>query len=320
MSELLKEAENVKTVAEHQPQPGGVPPLPEDEGKWYEVSRVSDRWDTLRQGQLGFLLESRLALVGLAIVLFWIVAALAADLYTPYDPNEIVGPLNRPPSAEFIMGTDHIGRDVFSRMMYGSRPILLLAPIAVAGAMLVGVTLGLASGYFGGIVDEVIMRITDAFMAFPTLLLYMIIIAAVGPSRLNVVLAITIGGAPGVARIVRSLVLDIRNREYVQAARLRGESSFYIMYREILPNTISPLIVDACLRVGYATFAIGTLGFLGLGLPPPDPDWGRMVAEGRIWIMTAPWIVLFPSLAITSLIVGLNMIADGLQEEIGRYR
>ena len=138
------------------------------------------------------------------------------------------------------------------------------------------------------------MRLLDAAMAFPTLLLYLVIIAALGPSKVNVVLAITIAGFPGVARLVRSMVLDVKNREFVAAARLRGESTSYILFREIMPNCMGPVFIDACLRVGYAAFAIGTLGFLGLGLPPPDPDWGKMVADGRVWIITAPWMVLVP--------------------------
>jgi len=281
---------------------------------------LSGRWRELTRGRLGFLFSSQIALIGLAVVLAWIVVAIVAPLIAPYPPNEGVGPINQPPSAQYLCGTDDLGRDVLSRLIYGSRPILILAPLSVLLSMVVGITLGLAGGYLGGVVDEVLMRVVDATMAFPTLLLYMIIIAAVGPSSLNVVLAITIGGAPGIARVVRSLALDLRSREYVQAARLRGESGLYIMFVEILPNCLGPVIVDGCLRVGYAAFAIGTLGFLGLGLPPPDPDWGRMVAEGRKWIMSAPWIVLFPSLAVTSLVVALNMVADGLQEELGRYR
>jgi len=276
------------------------------------------RWQAIRMGRLAFLFESWTAAIGLSVVIFWIVVAIAAPLIAPYGPNEVVGKLNQPPSSEYLMGTDHLGRDVFSRLLFGSRPILVLAPFSVACAMAVGITLGLTAGFFGGLVDEVIMRVLDAVMAFPTLLLYMIIIAAIGASRINVVLAITIGGVPGVTRILRSLVLEIRNREFVQAARLRGESSLYIMFREILPNCLGPLIVDACLRVGYAAFAIGGLGFLGLGLPPPDPDWGRMVSEGRTWIMTAPWIVIFPSLAISSLVVGLNLFADGINETAQR--
>jgi len=272
----------------------------------------------LRTGRLAFLFESKVTLVGIGIVVFWIVVAIVAPLIAPYAPNENVGKLNQAPSVQHLLGTDNLGRDVLSRLLYGSRPILILAPISVACAMAVGITLGLLSGYLGGMVDEVIMRVLDALMAFPTLLLYMIVIAAVVASSINVIVAITIGGTPGVARIVRGMVLDVRDREFVHAARLRGESRWYIMFGEILPNCLGPLIVDACLRIGYAAFAIGTLGFLGLGLPPPNPDWGRMVAEGRSWIVTAPWGVLFPSMAISSLVVGLNLFADGVKESAAR--
>ncbi len=275
------------------------------------------RVQAARVGSLAVFFESRIALIGFLVFVFWIVVAIAAPTLTPYGPNDMDGMMSEPPSAEHWMGTDNLGRDVMSRLVYGSRPILLLAPTAVLLAMAVGITLGLIAGYFGGLVDEVMMRLLDAIMAFPTLLLYMIIIAAVGASAINVLLAITIGGTPGIARIVRSMVLDVRSREFVQAARLRGESAAYIMFREILPNCLGPLIVDGCLRVGYAAFAIGALGFLGLGLPPPDPDWGRMVSEGRLWIMTAPWIVIFPALAISSLVVGLNLFADGLNQVAG---
>jgi peptide/nickel transport system permease protein len=273
------------------------------------AGRVEPRFALLRR-----LFENKVTVIGMAVVLFWVVIAIFAPVIAPYDPNATSDALTQGPSLQHIMGTDNLGRDVFSRLVVGSRPILTLAPIAVLCAMLGGITLGLVSGYIGGMVDEVIMRILDAMMAFPTLLLYMVIIAAVGPSRVNVVLAITIGSVPGIARIVRSLVLDVRDREFVQAARLRGESKLYIMFSEILPNCAGPLIVDGCLRIGYAAFAIGTLGFLGLGLPPPDPDWGRMVAQGRTWILTAPWTVIFPSLAISSLVVGLNLFADGIKE------
>jgi len=279
-----------------------------------DMNWICNQWRKLRASRVAFLFESNLALIGLSIVILWIVVAILAPLLAPYAPNDITGESNGAPSMTHPMGTDHLGRDVFSRLLYGSRSILLLAPFSVLCAVMMGITLGLTAGFFGGIVDEVMMRILDAVMAFPVLLLYMIIIAAVGASAINVVIAITIGGTPGITRIVRSLALDVRSRGFVQAARLRGESPLYIMFREILPNCLGPLIVDTCLRVGYATFAIGTLGFLGLGLPPPDPDWGRMVAEGRVWILTAPWIVLFPSLAISSLVVGLNLFADGLSE------
>jgi peptide/nickel transport system permease protein len=291
------------------PHPGAV-----DEKQERVLDRIGARWRELRMGRLGLVLESKTAMIGLVFVVFWIMVAILAPVLAPYPPNDTVGPFNNPPSSQFLMGTDRLGRDILSRLLWGSRPILLLAPFSVLCAMAFGITLGLTAGFFGGRVDEVVMRILDAVMAFPTLLLYMIVIAAVGASEINVVLAITIGGTPGIARIVRSLVLEVRSREFVQAARLRGESSVYIMFREILPNCLGPLVVDGCLRIGYASFAIGALGFLGLGLPPPDPDWGRMVAEGRAWIMTAPWTVIFPSLAISSLVVGLNLFADGLNE------
>jgi peptide/nickel transport system permease protein len=252
------------------------------------------------------------AAVGFWIVIAWIVVSVLAPVLSPYPPNATLGKINEAPSAAHWLGTDQMGRDVLSRLLFGSQPILLLAPLSVLCATFVGITLGLVGGYLGGAIDDILMRLLDATMAFPTLLLYMIIISALGPSRLNVVMAITIGGFPGVARLVRSLVLDVRNREYVHAARLRGESSFHIMFREILPNCLGPVIIDACLRVGYAAFAIGTLGFLGLGLPPPNPDWGRSVAEGRIWMITAPWIAIAPALAISSLVVGLNLFADGV--------
>jgi len=187
--------------------------------------------------------------------------------------------------------------------------------------LVMGSILGLLGGYLGGWIDEVVMRLLDAMMAFPVILLYMIIIAAIGSSAVNIVLAIAIVGTPGIARLVRSLTLDIRTRDYIRAAETRGESAWYIMFHEILPNARGPLIVDAMLRVGYAIFAMGTLGFLGLGLPPPSPDWGSMVAKGRQYIVSgSPWAALWPSVAIASLVVGLNLFADGLREELARYR
>jgi peptide/nickel transport system permease protein len=188
-------------------------------------------------------------------------------------------------------------------------------------ALIFGATLGLIGGYYGGWIDEIIMRLLDAMMAVPIILLYMIIMAALGASAVNVVIAITIVGTPGIARLVRSLTLDIRTREYIRAAETRGENPWHIMFMEILPNARGPIIIDAMLRVGYAIFAMGTLGFLGLGIPPPSPDWGSMVAKGREFILTgSPWAALWPSIAIASLVVGLNLLADGLREESMRYQ
>lgn len=267
------------------------------------------------------ILASKVALVGLGLVSFWILAAIFAPVMTPYDPLEQdIEAINVGPSLEHPLGTDKLGRDLWARLIYGARTILILAPLSVLCALAVGATLGLIGGYFGGWIDELVMRLLDAIMAFPAILLYLIIIFALGPSATNVVIAITIAGAPGIARLVRSLTLDIRTREYIAAAKLRGENPFYIMFVEILPNARGPIIVDAMLRIGYAVFAIGTLGFLGVGLPPPAPDWGSMVAQGRLYIWINPWPVLWPSLAISSLVIGLNLFADGLREETMRYQ
>lgn len=291
-------------------------------------------WQRVR-GRLSVLFTSKIAVIGLVIVLFWILVAIFAPLLTSYTPTaQDYKAQNSGPSTAHFLGTDDLGRDLWARLIYGARVVLVILPVgehfwlpvgtAIWGVMLgllVGVTLGLMGGYLGGWIDEVVMRLLDAMMAFPVILLYMIIIAAVGASATNVVLAIAIVGTPGIARLVRSLALDIRTRDYIRAAELRGENPFYIMFVEILPNARGPIIIDAMLRVGYAIFAMGTLGFLGLGLPPPSPDWGSMVAAGRRYILSgSPWAALWPSLAIASLVVGLNLLADGLREESLRYQ
>jgi peptide/nickel transport system permease protein len=272
-------------------------------------------------GGMKFIWASKTATVGLFLVLFWVFVAIFAPLLTPYTPLEQdwKSP-NIGPSSEHILGTDELGRDLWSRLIYGARVVLVVMPIndslwipggtaiwGVIVALFVGTSLGLVSGYHGGWVDEITMRLLDAMMAVPIILLYMIIMAALGASAINVVLAMTIVGTPGIARLVRSLTLDIRTREYIRAAETRGESHWFIMFTEILPNARGPIIVDAMLRVGYAIFAMGTLGFLGLGIPPPSPDWGSMVAKGREFILAgSPWAALWPSLAIASLVVGLE--------------
>jgi peptide/nickel transport system permease protein len=280
------------------------------------------------------------ALVGLGLVGFWVVVAILADdciiqpacwvqsrdyKATPwlavYSANQSTGKGLSAPGPGHWLGTDRNGRDLWARLAYGSRIILTLAPLGVAVALLIGGVLGLTAGYFGGWVDEIIGRILDAMIAFPQIILYMVIIAALGPSATNIVLAITIAGAPGIARLVRSLTLDIKTRDYVAAAQTRGENPWYIMFVEILPNASGPIVIDAMLRVGYAVFAIGTLGFLGLGLPPPSPDWGSIVNAGRKFIQAGhPWDALWASAATAMLVVGLNLMADGVSEEMQRYR
>jgi peptide/nickel transport system permease protein len=277
------------------------------------------RWRRTWEG-ISIIFRSGVAVVGLVVILFWVFVAILAPLLAPHGPlAQDSSAINQAPSSRYPLGTDNLGRDILSRLIYGSRTILILAPLSVLASVTVGIFLGLLGGYSGGLVDEIVMRILDAIMAFPTILLYLIIISAIGPSALNVVLAITFVGAPGVARLVRSLTLDIRTRDYIRAAETRGENRFYIMFFEILPNARGPIIIDSMLRVGYAIFSIGTLGFLGLGLPPPTPDWGGMISEARKFIWTNPLGVLWPALAISSLVVALNLFADGLREESTRY-
>lgn len=287
------------------------------------------------KSMVGMVTDSNTAMIGLAIVLFWIFVSVFAPWLTKYTPTEQDWKApNQGPSAAHILGTDELGRDLWSRLIYGARIILVILPVSerfwlpggtviwgVLFALFMGATLGLVSGYYGGWIDEITMRLLDAMMAIPIILLYLIIVAAMGASAVNVVIAIAIVGVPGIARLVRGLTLDIRTREYIRAAQTRGENPFYIMFVEILPNARGPIMIDAMLRVGYAIFAMGTLGFLGLGLPPPSPDWGSMVAKGREFILSgSPWAALWPSLAIASLVVGLNLLADGIREESMRYQ
>ncbi len=291
-------------------------------------SRLRSFWDSV-----SVIFESRVGTIGLAMVLFWVIVALISLVWTPYPPNASLFEQNLPPNSTNWLGTDHLGRDILSRLMTGTQVILLKTrlpngmtlPIGVAiwgvmGSLILGTVLGLNAGYRGGWWDQSIMQVLDALIAFPRIVLYLVVIAALGQGDWVVILAITVTGAPGVARLVRSLTLDIKTRDFIRAAETRGETPWYIMFVEILPNARGPIIVDAMLRVGYAIFAIGTLGFLGIGLPPPDPDWGSMVNDARRFIFANPLAVIWPSLAIATLVVGLNLFADGLREETMRYQ
>jgi peptide/nickel transport system permease protein len=255
-----------------------------------------------------------LVLVGLAIIGFWVLMALGGASLRPYDYTDMVSTPWTPPSSEYWLGTDRLGRDMFARLAVGAQLMLLLPTAAVILGVGLGTSIGLLTGYLGGLVDDVVMRLMDIVMAFPVLMLYLLVIFAIGPSPINVVWAIGIGTAPGIARLVRGLTLELRSREFVAAAQMRCESSGYIMFSEILPNLSGPILVDACIRVAFAMFTTGFLGFLGLGVPAPTPDWGTMINEGRTWIFLAPWAPVFPMVGITSLVIAFNLLADGLRQ------
>jgi peptide/nickel transport system permease protein len=234
--------------------------------------------------------------------------------FVAHDPfaDDILGK-NLAPSGDHWFGTDKLGRDVFSRVIVGARDILIVAPLATLLGTVAGTALGLAMGYFRGVVDEGLSRIVDAFLAVPVVVLGLLALVAVGPSRWTVVLVIGVVFTPIIARTVRAAVLAERELDYVQAARLRNERAGYVMFAEILPNVLAPVLVEFTVRLGYAIFAIATLSFLGLGIPPPAPDWGIQIFE-HYGLITADiwWSSLFPALAIASLVVGVNLMADGL--------
>ncbi len=270
-------------------------------------------------GTLGLMRESPVGMVGLALVLFWVLMALIAPLLPLYDPLEQIMPLQAigaaaPDGNTFWLGTDHKGRDILSRVIWGSQRVLVWATLATVVAYVAGMLMGVVSGYLGGWYDEVLSFVANVLLSFPVMVLYVIIITYLGASGINIVLAVTFASAPGIMRIVRGLVLDLRNRDYIFAAQTRGESAWRIMLIELLPNARGPLIVDACLRLGYTTVAIATLGFLGLGLPPPEPDWGLMIKEAVPLGSFAGHMMIIPAVALSSLILGFNLLADGLRE------
>ncbi|MGA7812307.1 ABC transporter permease [Caballeronia sp.] len=266
------------------------------------------------------LLRSPTFVAGVLILAFWALCALVGHWIVPQDPYAS-DPLNSltPPDRTHWFGTDQLGRDVFARVIVGARDILTIAPLATLLGTVAGTTVGLMVGYFDGWVDSVVGRFIDAVLALPLVIVALLALAAVGASNGTVILVIGITFTPITARTVRAAVFAERNLDYVLAAQLRGENAFYIMFAEILPNVLQPIIVEATVRLGYAIFAVATLSFLGFGIQPPSADWGLALSEcytlmaGGAW-----WTVVFDAAAIASLVVGVNLVADGIEGVLDR--
>ncbi|MEO9903368.1 ABC transporter permease [Nisaea sp.] len=338
----------------------------------------------------GRLFDSSVGMIGLVIVLFWIMTAIFADWVAVFDPlqqfamlkRKAPGVIDAETGKALLFGADNLGRDLFSRMVHGSRFVLIIAPAATMFAFIVGITIGLPAGYYGGKIDSIMSFLANLVLAFPVILLFyllvtpgiretpiptamagfffifpiiffsvlfysryatrpglltvqLICVLLVGgwlysglvfdadplsiitlePNELNIFASVVFVNSPTVFRIVRGITMDIKTRDYVAAAQTRGENAWYIMLWEILPNARGPLIVDACLRIGYTTILLGTLGFFGLGLAPESPDWGSMINQTRAFIRIVPTIALPPTLALAIFVLGLNLLADGLREQ-----
>jgi peptide/nickel transport system permease protein len=263
------------------------------------------------------LLGSRTAAFGLGLTVFLVLVAVFAPWLAPYRPDEI-HPIDglRPPSIHYWLGTDDLGRDILSRIVYGARVSLMVAGIAIGIAAVAGVSLGLVAGYAGGPLDALVMRLMDALLAFPAILLAIALMAVLGPSLHNAMIAIGIIYVPAFARITRANVLSLREKEFVEAARALGAGAAYVAGLVILPNCLSPLIVQGSLAVANAILVEAALSFLGLGVQPPDPSWGSMLAFGRSLLSQAPWYATFPGVAIFVTVLSLNFLGDGLREAL----
>jgi peptide/nickel transport system permease protein len=274
---------------------------------------ASERSQARRETAL-LLLRRPAFIIGNLVLLGWILTAILGERITPFDPFNDFAAGHQPPSLEHLMGTDRLGRDVLSRVMVGSRDVLIVAPLAALLGVVAGTLLGLIMGFYHGVVDDVISRLVEAFLALPVILVALLTLVVLGTSPLVVILVVGILFTPIVARTVRSAVLTERQLDYVTAARLRGESGPFILSREIFPNVLGPTVVELTVRFGYAIFTVATLSFLGVGIQPPSPDWGLSVSqEYNNMISGVWWPTLFPALAIASTVVAVNLIADSLQ-------
>lgn len=259
--------------------------------------------------------KNKMALIGLAIILLLVIVAAIAPVFAPHHPYEQdLEKAFLPPSLEYPFGTDDFGRCIFSRIIFGTRISLAIGVVVTAISAVTGIILGMLAGFYSGIVDEVIMRIVDIFLAFPGLILALVIAGLLGPGMFNVLFALSLVGWMGYARVVRGVVLAEKEKNFVETARALGAGSLYIMYRHLLPNVLAPVIVMATLGIGQAILAAAGLSFLGLGAQPPVPVWGSMLNDGKIYLQTAPHLTIFPGLAIMITVLSFNFLGDGLRD------
>ena len=268
---------------------------------------------------LGLTFRTWAGRIALPIVLLHLILAAFGPMLAPYSPTEMPDSIqeyqNLPPSSQFWLGTDQYGRDVLSRVMCGATSLIATAAAGAALAIVLGTAVGMSSGYKGGWTDEIVMRVMDGLMSFPSLVLIILVMFALGPHQANLIITIGFVNMPRIARVVRSTTLSLKTMEFVQSARLRGESTFYIIFRELLPNVLPVLGVEASVRFSYAILSVASLGFLGLGgVQPPSPDWGLMISQSRRFWETAPWVPLAPMAAVASLVIGFNLLADGIRQ------
>ncbi|MEH7342684.1 ABC transporter permease [Bacillus sp. JJ1532] len=293
MAELAKNAANTTPVASEEKL---IPP-------WKEA------W-------LSFC-KNRLALVGLGIVIFFVILAIIAPYIAPYSfRDQVIAERMQAPSSKHWFGTDDFGRDIFSRVLYGARISLWVGFFSVLGSVFFGTILGIIAGYYGRWVDAIISRIFDIMLAFPSILLAIAVVSILGPSLQNALIAIAVINIPNFGRLVRSKVLSVKQDEYIMAARAVGMKDTRILFRHILPNSISPVIVQATLAIATAIIEAAALGFLGMGALAPTPEWGKMLADSKNYITQAPWTLIFPGLAIMLTVLGFNLMGDGLRDAL----
>lgn len=297
---------------------GGVIPA----GELPRVADVPGR--TLRTDAWRRVRKNKLAMMGATWIIFMILVAVTADLWarplmgspTAIDTSRVAELTLRPPSLEHPFGTDRLGRDVAVRVIYGARVSLAVGVLAVSISITIGLIMGALSGYYGGLVDSFVMRTADVFFAFPYILFVVALVAVLGPGFINVFIAIGILGWPSIARVFRSSILGVKRNEYVDAARAAGASDFRIIWRHILPNAVAPIIVYGTMSIGGAILTEAAISFLGLGVRPPTPAWGYMLAEARTFLVRAPWMMIFPGAAILTTVLAFVLLGDGLRDAL----